>query len=85
MTWTKELVKKLKYFVEHRDYIVRASSLEDNIVKITPVDSVPNPEKYDTIGWFAIACDPDDDRFELDSYNPNDFKIFKLMNNWINE
>jgi len=81
--WTKKLVEKLKSFVEHRDYVVMVCNMDTPVCKVTPVQEVPNPEMYDTPGWFGLGppgygSEVEDDH-DLADHEPSDFQIYERI------
>ncbi len=84
--WTEDKVEKLKEYVEHRDYVVMLRRGNDTIAKVTPVNEVPNPEQYECFGWFGFGPrgygDEVEDTHELDDYKPEDFVVYRALEDW---
>jgi hypothetical protein len=66
--WTKELMRKLAYYVEHPDYIVRVSGMVSNVTSVAA-------------GWFGVDCG--EDIHSLQDYPPHRFTVYaKVKVDW---
>lgn len=77
--WTKEIARKLKILVNHRDYVVYfLDSIP--VFKLDLADDIPNSDKYGVVyGWFGDG----DTALKLDDHKPTDFTIYKKLESWI--
>lgn len=84
--WTLEKVKKLKEFVEHRDYVVKVVWSDE---PVTQLELNPDPEKWQSLGDIALGggegWEDQECNNPIEDHSPEDFKVYKLVENWLNE